>query len=258
MPILPQTGLLAEWLARLSPATTSELPPYRVRRSARARHARLTVSQRDGVVAVLPQRAPARLAERMVRDNLAWIERHLQRIAALPVTALPELPAEIALDACTTRWSLQIEERRGVPLRLREEDGGLSLRGEAAGTPQAAAPLLQRWLSAQARGWLPQRVDQLAQQHGLRCGKVTIRAQRTRWGSCSARGNLSLNRKLLFLPPPLCDHVLLHELAHTRHLNHSPAFWHLLHELDPHCAHHRLLLRNSGHHIPAWAIWRGG
>lgn len=79
-------------------------------------------------------------------------------------------------------------------------------------------------LRQQAKAYLPQRVEELATKHGLRYGKVTIRAARSKWGSCTAKGNLSLSLYLMTLPEHLRDYIILHELAHTLHHNHSPRF----------------------------------
>ncbi len=76
-----------------------------------------------------------------------------------------------------------------------------------------------------ARRLLPARLRELAARHGFQVGRVTVRNQRCRWGSCSARNDISLNAKLLLLPDELRDFVLLHELVHTRVKNHGPAFW---------------------------------
>ena len=76
-----------------------------------------------------------------------------------------------------------------------------------------------------ARRKIIARLSQLAKQHGFSYKKVSIRNQRTRWGSCSAKGNISLNIKLVALPQELADYVILHELVHTRVHNHSRKFW---------------------------------
>jgi hypothetical protein len=76
-----------------------------------------------------------------------------------------------------------------------------------------------------AKGIIEARLTELAGKHGLSYNRVTVRSQKTRWGSCSSRKNLSLNYKITLLPPELMDYVLLHELIHTRHFNHSRAFW---------------------------------
>ena len=79
-------------------------------------------------------------------------------------------------------------------------------------------------LRAEAKRTLPCRVEELASRHGLRYGKVTIRATRSKWGSCTAKGNLSLSLFMMTLPEHLRDYIILHELAHTVHHNHSPRF----------------------------------
>lgn len=84
------------------------------------------------------------------------------------------------------------------------------------------APVIDR---QEATRQLSRRLRELADRHGFAYNRVTIRNQRTRWGSCSATNNISLNMKLVALPPELIDYVLLHELVHTRIKNHGPAFW---------------------------------
>lgn len=86
-------------------------------------------------------------------------------------------------------------------------------------------------LRAEAKRILPRRVEELASQHGLQYGRVTIRAARSKWGSCTAKGNLSLSLYIMTLPPHLQDYIILHELAHTVHHNHSPRFHALMDRL---------------------------
>ena len=84
---------------------------------------------------------------------------------------------------------------------------------------------------AEAKRKLTRRVKHLAQRHGFTCGRVSIRNQKTRWGSCSSQNNISLNIKLSRLPEELMDYVILHELAHTRVRDHSQGFWALMDNL---------------------------
>ncbi|MDR3125732.1 MAG: M48 family metallopeptidase [Candidatus Nomurabacteria bacterium] len=84
-----------------------------------------------------------------------------------------------------------------------------------------------------AHEFLPARVDFLARRHGFRYAKVSLRNQKTRWGSCSSKNNLSLNIALVLLRPELIDYVILHELAHTKHKNHSADFWRCLENVLP-------------------------
>ena len=100
-------------------------------------------------------------------------------------------------------------------------------------------PQMQEWLQKavleclrkQARHILPARLTALAIRNGFTYNRVTIKNARTRWGSCSSRGNINLSLYLMLLPPHLIDYVLLHELCHTREMNHGPRFWTLLNSL---------------------------
>lgn len=80
-------------------------------------------------------------------------------------------------------------------------------------------------LRARAAEELPPQLRALAEQHGLRVGRVSIRNQRSRWGSCSPRGDIALNFRLLLMPARVRDYILLHELMHLREANHSRRFW---------------------------------
>jgi predicted metal-dependent hydrolase len=84
-----------------------------------------------------------------------------------------------------------------------------------------------------ARRFIPARVDFLARKFGFKYGKVSLRNQKTRWGSCSSQNNISLNIALVLLRPALIDYVILHELAHTQHKNHSAEFWNSLERISP-------------------------
>ena len=85
-------------------------------------------------------------------------------------------------------------------------------------------------MRSEAKATLPQRVAELASRYRLKYGKVTIRAARTKWGSCTARGDISLSLYLMTLPEHLRDYIIIHELCHTVHLNHSPRFHALVNE----------------------------
>ena len=107
-------------------------------------------------------------------------------------------------------------------LKGMEETENLSIKFFSE-TPQPKPQEIRHSLST--------RLSEIAQLHGFEYGKVSIRNQKSRWGSCSSANNISLNQKLYFLPPHLRDYVLLHELAHTEQKNHSPAFWSILHKV---------------------------
>jgi hypothetical protein len=94
--------------------------------------------------------------------------------------------------------------------------------------PTACRRALRRWLLRQGQGHLPRRLAEVSHGCGLPYSRSTVRLARSRWGSCSRSGVISLNARLLLLPLALVDYVLVHELCHTREPNHSPAFWALV------------------------------
>ena len=98
----------------------------------------------------------------------------------------------------------------------------------------------------QAAATLPERVRFFAQQMGLSYGRITIRSQRTRWGSCSAKGNLNFNCLLMLMPQEVRDYVVLHELCHRKEMNHSTAFWAEVEAVCPDYRVHRKWLKDNG------------
>jgi hypothetical protein len=101
---------------------------------------------------------------------------------------------------------------------------------------------------------LPERLREVADETGLVFSSVSIRGQRSRWGSCSATGDISLNYQLLFLPPHLVRHVLVHELCHTVELNHSSRFWKTVARFEPGLVQLREEMRRSWSHVPGWLM----
>lgn len=111
---------------------------------------------------------------------------------------------------------------------------------------------LTHWIILQAKAVLPLWLNQLSNETQLSFTGLSIRQQRTVWGSCSSLKRINLNYKLLFLPPNLVKHILLHELCHTQHFNHSKAFWNLLGSLDPDCQTHKKALKGAHLLLPPW------
>ena len=101
-------------------------------------------------------------------------------------------------------------------------------------------------LTQQAKAWIPQRTAFWAEQMGLSYGRVTIRHQRSCWGSCSGKGNLNFNCLLMLFPREIADYVIIHELCHRAHPDHSKAFWALVAKFDPDHAAHRRWLKDHG------------
>jgi predicted metal-dependent hydrolase len=207
---------------------------YAVRRSDRARRVRVTVDARAGVEVVLPRRAPERAAAAAVRELRPWIERRLAEADAVR--------AQLAARAGTVPYL-------GRDLELRPEHGRTRVhrRGDALLVPaDRPEPALERYFRRAARAEIAPRLHRAAAELGVRHGPLTIRNQRTRWGSCSQTGAMSFNWRLLLAPDPVLDYVVWHEACHLRRLDHSPAFWALVAEHCPGFEEPRRWLRRHG------------
>jgi predicted metal-dependent hydrolase len=233
-------------------------PEVSVRVGPRARRVRLVISAAEGLVVVVPRGFDHSRIPDIIADKKAWIERTWERIggAHRPQAGVaPSLPDRILLSAVDEEWYVEYRPasfgNAQVTLRPARADLCMCIEGGRE-DPEACRQLLRRWLARRARAALVPWVDTLSSNHGLHFERVSIRHQRTRWGSCSCRGTISLNARLLFLPADLVDYVLLHELCHTVEMNHSPRFWRMLETHCPGSVEYRKRLRTAGDYVPAW------
>jgi predicted metal-dependent hydrolase len=164
---------------------------------------------------------------------------------------LARVPA-LGLDTPGIAWSsgrpLRVVRDVGAP-RVEAADGLLVLR---APDDQAARRALDRWYRARCRDLVGGCLPALAGQMGVAPGRVTIREARTRWGSCSASGDLSFNWRLALAPEPILRHVVVHELAHLVHRDHSHRFWAVVEANDPATPARRAFLRRHGAELLAY------
>jgi predicted metal-dependent hydrolase len=132
------------------------------------------------------------------------------------------------LSAIGEKWQVvyKPKETRGVSLTIHASKV-LVVEGKVT-AHLAARTLIKKWLRTRAEQVLPPWLEKVSKQLALPYQSVTIRDQKTRWGSCSSRKNINLNQKLLFLPPHLVEYILIHELCHTVHMSHSSRFWALV------------------------------
>lgn len=230
---------------------------YRLRESPRARNVSLRVTVEKGLEVVVPKGYDPRRVPRILESMKDWIRRALERAAANRALLEPEppwhAPCAISLSAVERQWQVAAVERDGVSVTVREtQSGRLSLRGRL-NDEQACRAALTRWLTRQAYAHLVPELEVLSRRLGLRYRDVRVRRQRTRWGSCSSRKTITLNAKLLFLPPALMRSVLIHELCHLVEMNHSQRFWRLVAQYDPDFRTHRKQLHEGWKLVPRWA-----
>ncbi len=190
--------------------------PYTVRRSTRARRVRVNVHAHAGVEVVLPARVPEREAAAAVVELRPWIERRLAEAR--------EAMAHVARRGSTLPYL-------DGTLRLVPEPGRTRAhrRGEQLLVPVGdARPAVERFYRRRARAEIAPRLDRASACAGLAYSGLDIRAQRTRWASCSSRGRMSFNWRLLLAPERVLEYVVWHEVCHLAVLDHSPRFWALL------------------------------
>lgn len=223
-----------------------------LRRSLRARRMRIELRPDHSLLIVIPEGTREDQWLGFVLSKRQWIERQLKKTAhpgCAPRSAATGFPPEIDLLCMQKRYS--ITHHKGTQNRVAVAGEHLELVCKS-NSQQQRFKNLRRWLMAQARDEFTTRLNEISKATGLAWNRLSIRGQKTRWGSCSAAGNLSLNFTLLFLPAELVDHVLLHELVHTREMNHSRRFWALMEKFDPKCALHRAELKKAGQLLPGW------
>lgn len=224
-------------------------PDYVVRVSAKAKYPRLRVLPGTGLEVVLPRHMRPESATDIVQRHRDWICKTLNRVCGEDETAgkAEPVPFRIALRGGTEERAVACKgeapgEGPCVMLRAARDDTATALRE------------LREWTRAHAARVIGDETATLAEAHGLPYVSLRFRRQKSRWGSCTAKGGLSLNTCLIFLPPELSRLVVLHELAHTRHMDHGQGFWKTLFAMEPNALKLDKRLRSAWRHVPPW-IW---
>ena len=205
------------------------------------------------VEVVVPARTSPRAIQTFLEQHRSWIERKREeaRLKAVPPAPFP--PARIELPACRESWRVHLSGGTGRADVAPGGEGLLVLTGDADNR-QAVRQALRSWLTERARLVLTPWLIDCARELGFQYQRILIRRQRTRWGSCSMRGTISLNCCLLFQPAPVVRYLMIHELAHTRHMNHSHHFWQCV---ARHCPEYRRLdrqLLEGWRSVPSWVF----
>ncbi len=239
-----------------SPEEHSPCTSPSIRVSRRARRLSVRVYPDARVEVVVPPRTRPHEIERFVVAHRAWIDE--KREIALRARPAPAPFPPPRIDLATTGERLRLHFAGGMRTRITElgEAASTGRVLQVTGSPdtEALRQALLVWLKRAARERLEPRVDALADSTGMRHKQVSIRLQRSRWGSCSARGTISLNACLLFQRPEVVDYLIVHELMHLKHMNHSARFWHAV---EQHCGDWRALDREllaGWRNVPRWVF----
>jgi len=224
--------------------------PYSVRASNRAHRVSLRIREAGRVEVVVPAHHVLPVPESVLRRHAAWILRTFDRLGRAGGVS-PETPLATGtrLQLLGAERTLRIvrEDRRRPSITLTESEIIVRLTPES---PEEIRPLLGRWIRSQAESFIPARVSELNRQWNFSYAGITVRNQRTRWGSCSRKGALSFNWRLIILPPEVADYLICHELAHLKYLDHSPRFWTLVGRICPSFRQSERWLRRHGRTVP--------
>jgi predicted metal-dependent hydrolase len=216
--------------------------PYAVKRSSRAKHARLEVRAATGLTVVIPSSYNINDISALLRKKERWILDKLTKyVKGYPITEekepksgnfIPYLGRRLKVVTRhnpDTAVSVRMEKNR-LLVDLNRQNGRLNL-------------VLEWWYRQQAEELIKKRVDERCSRLGVTYGRLIVRGAKTRWGSCSQKGNLNFNWKLMMTPEPVIDYVIIHELAHLKEMNHSKNFWKLVAEHCPQWRKHRKWLK---------------
>jgi predicted metal-dependent hydrolase len=229
-----------------------QVPGFSVRKSARAKRLTIKVFPGGRVEVVVPRRTRAADVEAFVRDNAEWIRDARESFAGDNPNEPFALPETIRLSAVG----------RKLAVRYRPVAGTSSVRCSAGATrivlsgrvedEQLCVETLRRCLASIAKEELEPRLRSLSLLMNTPYKKCQIRAQRTCWGSRSSSGTVSLNLCLLFLEPAVVRYLMIHELCHGRHMNHSRRFWSLVSQFEPDYERLDKRLTESWRRVPGW------
>jgi predicted metal-dependent hydrolase len=213
----------------IAPRISSAAPDEQIvfERSPRARNYRLTLRRDGTAVATIPARGSEREARRFVEEHREWLERARARQRHRPRAA------EIWTIGTHVLWRGELAEIR---IACEGDKPHVCLAADVFRVPHLDGdlrPTLEAHFARRARIELPARAWELSAVTGVEVKQVTVRNQRSRWGSCSASGTISLNWRLAQTPEFVRDYIIYHELMHLREMNHSDRFWARVEEVCP-------------------------
>jgi hypothetical protein len=220
---------------------------YRHRVSRRARRLRFEVRPGNGLEVTTPPGVSVARIEAVMREKTDWITKMLVRYAQPPLSVV-ETPLQSGALLPFAGGQLRLELEIGHPGRRKTavmEEGTLRLILNSL-SPDVVRAAIEGWYRRQARHVFAERAAHWNTQFGYNYGRIAIRDQKSRWGSCSRQGNLNFNWRLLLAPLVVLDYIVIHELAHLKEGNHSPRFWALVAEQCPDYRDQRAWLRQHG------------
>lgn len=225
---------------------------FSVRQSARAKRLSIKVYPRGRVEVVVPKRTRARDVRAFVEEHRDWIRSTRAAFAREHPPEPFRLPQRVVLPSIGRIVGIAYQPGEGgESVRYRETGGIVRLSGDT-GDERLCVAALKRWLATLARAQFEPRLRALSVTTGNPYSRMHVRGQKTCWGSHSSSGTISLNYCLLFLEPELVRYLMIHELCHARHMNHSRRFWAHVARFEPDYRRLDRRLSDAWKQIPAW------
>ncbi len=217
---------------------------YCLKRSAKARGVRFQVNAETGLTVVIPGWFSKEELPALLGKHHRWILAKLKRLCQNKNSAARTLSSGDAIPYLGMALPLLIVRNPGDRDRCTLEGDKVIVRmGSETGVVDG---VLEAWYRSQAARTIKAKVDELSARFGFVYNRLFIRGQSTRWGSCSRLRNLGFNWKLVLVPEPVLEYVIIHELAHLRELNHGKKFWELVEQYCPRWREHRKWLADHG------------
>jgi len=223
---------------------------WTVKVAARSRRISLRVYPGGRVTVTVPPGTPPLTVERFVSKHRVWIDTQVAQMKLRVAPTSDAAPQTIALTCFNESWAVSYQSNKRAGWDS-PQPGHLTVFADSLATPQWR-DALRAWLLAQAQQRLAPWLAAVANERGFHYQRAQIRRQRTRWGSCSKSGTISLNVCLLFQPPAVVRYLLIHELAHTVQMNHSARFWQLVESHEPQWRELDKLLLKGWQNVPGW------
>ncbi len=230
--------------------------PYTVKVSTRAKSVRLKMTPHGGLLVVLPVGFNKKHIPDLLHRHEAWIKKAAGRFDQHRPEPLPltenGLPCTIRFSCLDEEWRVVYNNKGRTVVDVSDvSQKRLLLSADVDDADRCRRQLLS-WLKRQAASHLIPSFEKLAASHDFKYSEALVRLQHSRWGSCSSGGIITLNTKLLFLPDYLVRYIMIHELCHTVHMNHSKAFWALVSRHDPLWRSNNREMKSAWKYVPPW------
>ena len=227
--------------------------PHQIRFSRRARYVSLRIYPGGMLEVIVPPAYDVRKIPALLESKRVWIATTKRRLEAVPPPEPVRLPTEINLSSINETWRVEYRASATRSVRLIESDGNVILLSGRVESQIACRRALRRWLLRKGQELLIPWLCDVSRAVNLPFSSAAVRLQRSRWGSCSRRGTVSLNAKLLFLRPELIRYLFIHELCHTIHMNHSERYWKFVRSKEPNMDALDREMRTAMRQVPRWA-----